>query len=126
LSHSFCVCDTSPRAAFLAALRNPVFDKMSTKKKHQEQRTERAVKSGRAARPDEHRAGRGLLGFQTARPADPGHVRAAAHQKGQWRFEGFDQKIIALSAQGMTVREFQGFLLEHMVSRKGSARFGGK
>ena len=33
-------------------------------------------------------------------------------KKGQRRFEGFDQKIIALYARGMTVREIQGFLLE--------------
>lgn len=33
-------------------------------------------------------------------------------RKGQRRFEGFDQKIIALYARGMTVREIQGFLLE--------------
>lgn len=33
-------------------------------------------------------------------------------KKGQRRFEGFDQKIIAMYARGMTVREIQGFLLE--------------
>lgn len=33
-------------------------------------------------------------------------------KKSQRRFEGFDQKIIALYARGMTVREIQGFLLE--------------
>lgn len=33
-------------------------------------------------------------------------------KKGQRRFEGFDQKIIALYARGMTVREIQGFLRE--------------
>jgi putative transposase len=33
-------------------------------------------------------------------------------KKGQRRFEGFDQKIIALYARGMTVREIQGFLLD--------------
>jgi putative transposase len=32
--------------------------------------------------------------------------------KGQKRFEGFDEKIIALYARGMTVREIQGLLLE--------------
>ena len=32
--------------------------------------------------------------------------------KGQTRFEGFDAKIIALYARGMTVREIQGFLLD--------------
>lgn len=32
--------------------------------------------------------------------------------KGQRRFEGFDEKIIAMYARGMTVREIQGFLLE--------------
>lgn len=31
-------------------------------------------------------------------------------QKGQRRFDGFDQKIIAMYARGMTVREIQGFL----------------
>jgi transposase-like protein len=31
-------------------------------------------------------------------------------QKGQRRFEGFDQKIIAMYSRGMTVREIQGFL----------------
>lgn len=30
--------------------------------------------------------------------------------KGQKRFEGFDEKIIALYARGMTVREIQGLL----------------
>jgi putative transposase len=29
--------------------------------------------------------------------------------KGQKRFEGFDEKIIAMDAPGMTVREIQGF-----------------
>lgn len=33
-------------------------------------------------------------------------------KKGQRRFEGFDRKIIALYARGMTVREIQGFLLD--------------
>ena len=33
-------------------------------------------------------------------------------KKCQRRFDGFDQKIIALYARGMTVREIQGFLLE--------------
>lgn len=33
-------------------------------------------------------------------------------QKGQRRFEGFDEKIIAMYARGMTVREIQGFLLD--------------
>lgn len=33
-------------------------------------------------------------------------------RKGQRRFDGFDQKIIAMYARGMTVREIQGFLLE--------------
>lgn len=32
--------------------------------------------------------------------------------KGQTRFEGFDEKIIAMYARGMTVREIQGMLLE--------------
>jgi putative transposase len=32
--------------------------------------------------------------------------------KGQRRFEGFDEKIIALYARGMTVREIQGLLLD--------------
>jgi hypothetical protein len=32
--------------------------------------------------------------------------------KGQKRFEGFDEKIIAMDAPGMTVREIQGFLLD--------------
>ena len=32
--------------------------------------------------------------------------------KGQRRFEGFDQRIIAMYARGMTVREIQGFLLD--------------
>ena len=32
--------------------------------------------------------------------------------KGQRRFEGFDEKIIAMYARGMTVREIQGFLLD--------------
>ena len=31
---------------------------------------------------------------------------------GQKRFEGFDEKIIAMYARGMTVREIQGFLLD--------------
>jgi transposase-like protein len=33
-------------------------------------------------------------------------------RKGQRRFGGFDQKIIAMYAQGMTVREIQRFLEE--------------
>jgi hypothetical protein len=33
--------------------------------------------------------------------------------KGQKRFEGFDEKIIAMYARGMTVREIQGFLHVH-------------
>ena len=33
--------------------------------------------------------------------------------KGQKRFEGFDEKIIAMYARGMTVREIAGFLLDH-------------
>lgn len=32
--------------------------------------------------------------------------------KGQTRFEGFDEKILALYARGMTVREIQGLLLD--------------
>lgn len=32
--------------------------------------------------------------------------------KGQRRFSGFDEKIIALYARGMSVREIQGFLLD--------------
>ena len=32
--------------------------------------------------------------------------------KGQRRFEGFDDRIIAMYARGMTVREIQGFLLD--------------
>jgi len=32
--------------------------------------------------------------------------------KGQKRFEGFDEKIIAMYARGMTVREIQGFLVD--------------
>jgi hypothetical protein len=33
--------------------------------------------------------------------------------KGQQRFEGFEEKIIAMYARGMTVREIEGFLLDH-------------
>ena len=33
--------------------------------------------------------------------------------KGQKRFEGFDEKIIAMYARGMMVREIAGFLLDH-------------
>jgi len=33
-------------------------------------------------------------------------------RKGQRRFDGFDQKILAMYARGMTVREIQGFLKE--------------
>ena len=33
-------------------------------------------------------------------------------RKGQRRFEGFDQRIIAMYARGMTVREIQAFLLD--------------
>ena len=33
--------------------------------------------------------------------------------KGQKRFEGFDEKIIAMYARGMRVREIAGFLLDH-------------
>ena len=32
--------------------------------------------------------------------------------KGRTRFEGFDEKIIAMYARGMTVREIQGLLLD--------------
>lgn len=32
--------------------------------------------------------------------------------KGQRRFEGFDERIVAMYARGMTVREIQGFLLD--------------
>jgi putative transposase len=32
--------------------------------------------------------------------------------KGQKRFEGFDEKVVAMYARGMTVREIQGFLLD--------------
>ncbi len=32
--------------------------------------------------------------------------------KGQRRFEGFDEKIIAMYARGMSVREIQGFLVD--------------
>jgi putative transposase len=32
--------------------------------------------------------------------------------KGQRRFEGFDEKIVAMYARGMSVREIQGFLLD--------------
>lgn len=32
--------------------------------------------------------------------------------KGQKRFEGFDEKIIAMYARGMTVRDIQGFLMD--------------
>ena len=75
MHHSFCVCDTSPHAAFSAQLRNPSFEKMSTDRKHYEQRTERAFESGPATRPDEYRASRGLPGFQAARPSDPRRAR---------------------------------------------------
>jgi len=30
----------------------------------------------------------------------------------EWRFTGFDDKIIAMYARGMTVRDIQAFLLE--------------
>jgi transposase-like protein len=33
-------------------------------------------------------------------------------RKGQRRLEGFDEKVIAMYARGMTVREIQGFLLD--------------
>ena len=45
-----------------------------------------------------------------ARPA--GTFEPQLIKQGQRRFEGFDQRIIALYARGMTVREIQGFLLE--------------
>ncbi len=32
--------------------------------------------------------------------------------KGEWRYTGFDDKIIAMHARGMSAREIQGFLLE--------------
>ena len=41
--------------------------------------------------------------------------------KHERRFTGFDDKIIAMYARGMTVREIQGFLAEH-VRRRGLAR----
>lgn len=37
--------------------------------------------------------------------------------KGKRRFEGFDERIIAMYARGMTVREIQGFLLEQYGSQ---------
>ncbi len=36
MRHSFCVCDTSPRTAFPAELKNPFFEKTFTEKKHYE------------------------------------------------------------------------------------------
>jgi mutator family transposase len=43
--------------------------------------------------------------------------------KGQRRFGGFDQKIIAMYAQGMTVREIQRFLEEQYFCRDLAAPF---
>jgi Transposase, Mutator family len=40
------------------------------------------------------------------------HAQPLLIAKGQKRFEGFDEKIIAMDAPGMTVREIQGFLLD--------------
>lgn len=45
---------------------------------------------------------------------------ARAYRKGQKRFEGFDEKIIAMYARGMTVREIQGFLLDQYKVEVGS------
>jgi hypothetical protein len=38
--------------------------------------------------------------------------------KHERRFTGFDDKIIAMYARGMTVREIQGFLAEHVRHRR--------
>lgn len=69
---------------------------------------------------DNHRNGysrKTLLGedgaVEIAVPRDrAGSFEPLLIAKGQKRFEGFDEKIIAMYARGMTVREIQGFLLE--------------
>ena len=69
---------------------------------------------------DNHRNGysrKTLLGedgaVEIAVPRDrAGSFEPLLITKGQKRFEGFDEKIIAMYARGMTVREIQGFLLE--------------
>jgi transposase-like protein len=42
--------------------------------------------------------------------------------KHERRFTGFDDKIVALYARGMTVREIQGFLAKLKAPRRASAR----
>src|ERR1017187_10394847 len=51
--------------------------------------------------------------MEIAVPRDrAGSFEARLIAKGQRRFEGFDEKIIAMYARGMSVREIQGFLLD--------------
>jgi len=51
--------------------------------------------------------------MQIAVPRDrAGSFEPLLIAKGQRRFEGFDEKIIAMYARGMSVREIQGFLLD--------------
>ena len=51
--------------------------------------------------------------MEIAMPRDrAGSIEPILIRKGQRRFEGFDQRIIAMYARGMTVREIQGFLQE--------------
>ena len=52
-------------------------------------------------------------GIEIAVPRDrEGSFEPQFIRKGQRRFEGFDEKIIAMYARGMTVREIQGLLLD--------------
>ena len=53
----------------------------------------------------------GPLEIEVPRDRD-GSFEPLMIRKGQRRFEGFDQRIIAMYARGMTVREIQAFLLE--------------
>ena len=64
--------------------------------------TARAQDGADRRRPGAHRG--------AARPG--GQLRAAVIAKHERRFTGFDDKIIAMYARGMTVREIQGFLAE--------------
>ena len=76
-----------------------------------------------AAKPADvanQRNGRGQDGAYRGRPcayrgaARPRRqLRAAAYPQARTAFTGFDDKIVDMYARGMTVREIQGFLLEH-------------
>jgi transposase-like protein len=53
----------------------------------------------------------GLMEIEVPRDRE-GSFEPVLVPKGKRRFEGFDERIIAMYARGMTVREIQGFLLD--------------